>query len=187
MSRRPENKTPEYYFACADDAAENHRYSSAVTYAAKGLALFPSVGMKAPQMRLAAEYRQKRAEWMQDAAKSAENLLKTDMANDPLPDASIGLAFPEEFKIWKSATPDIRLDILNRSATPAGTYKRLAVCMATIRADMIAEAERARKIAEGENERRKPSEKGPRVPSQKEVFRALDARKAATKRRIGIA
>jgi hypothetical protein len=186
MARPISNRTPDYYFSLAEDAAANHKWSTAVGFAAKGLALFPMTGLKAPQMRLAAEYRQKRAEWMQDAAKAAEEKLKTDMAEDTLPDSTMGIAFPEEFKAWKGMNADERMDVLNRSATPAGQYKRLAVCMATIRDDMKAAAERARRIEAGENERRKPKEKGPRVPSEEEVFKALDSRKAATKRRMGM-
>lgn len=181
MSRTPITKTPDNYFRLAEDAAENHKYASAAQYAAKGLALFPSTGMKAPQMRLAAEYRQKRSEWLADAAKAAETVMRQEMAEDQEPDAAIGQAFPVEFKIWKTLGIDARLDILERSPTPAGRYKRLAVCMATIRA-----AERARMIQAGENERRKSTEKGPKIPSQKEAFAALDARKARTKCRIGL-
>jgi hypothetical protein len=186
MARPVSNRTPDYYFDLAEDAAANHKWSTAVGYAGKGLALFPSTGMKAPQMRLAAEYRQKRAEWMADAAKAAEALMKSEMANDQLPDSTMGIAFPEEFKAWKGMNADERMDVLNRSATPAGQYKRLAVCMVTIRDDMKAAAERARRIEAGENERRKPKEKGPRVPSEKEINRAFNSRKTATKRRMGM-
>jgi hypothetical protein len=187
MARPVTKRTPDYYFELAEDAAANHNWSTAVHYTAKGLALFPDRGMKAPQMRLAAEYRQKRDEWMQDAAKASEALLKHELANDPEPDSAVKIAFPEAFKIWKCMSAAERMDVLNRSATPAGQYRRLAVCMVTIRDDLKAAAERARLIEEGRNVRRKPSQKTPRVPSEKEVFKALDSRKAATKRRMGAA
>jgi hypothetical protein len=182
---RPRTRTPDFYFSMAEEAAANHRWSTAVHYAGKGLALFPSTGMKAPMMRLSAEYRQKRSEWMADAAKDSEKTLKEEVANDRLPDPSVGQAFPEEFKAWKGMTFSERMDVLNRSATPAGHYKRLTVCMITIRKDLkslgVVPPEEEKSV------RRRDLKKKPVVPSEKEIFKALNRRKAATKRRMGMA